>query len=545
MRTLEQALYDHELIVLRVLGEWMDLDLAAADKKSCVAALAEAFAGVNLQLEIQYLPPEEAAAFQALIDAHGRIPVATFAREHGDVRMMGPGALEREEPWYDPTSPAEALWYRGFIYRSFQDTNDGMVEFYYIPEEFLAQFPQEVKPKQKKAAAKAKPVAKAVEPPRFETAPRDAVDDVTTLLCLAQASPLPLDCYDTVRPYLRQRDSERFLLLLALAIQANLLRETELGFKPARPAAEWLKHDREKQLRSLATAWIKCRWNDLRHVPGLECEGSGWSNDSDAARLTLKSYLPEGNDWVRFDGLLNVVKENDPDFQRPDGDYDSWYIKETESGKFLRGFENWDRVEGALLRFMINGPLFWLGMVDIGLEAFRLTASGIAWHRGTKSPNNVKAAPLVVHNNGILEASNDTDRHTRFQASRIAHALPLENDGPYRYLLTPKSLALADEQGISGDRVAGFLQRAAGQTLPASIKRAIERWTQNGPEAKLQHAVVLRVRDADILEKLRANPKTRSFLGESLGDYAVLVKEGQWEEFRLATAQLGLFLDSF
>ena len=545
MRTLEQALYDHELIVLRVLGEWMDLDLASADKKSCVAALAEAFAGVNLKLEIQYLPPEEAAAFQALIDAGGRIPVAAYVREHGDIRMMGPGALEREEPWYDPTSPAEALWYRGFIYRNFQDTDDGMVEFFYIPEEFQAQFPQEKKPKKKKAAAKPKPVAKAVEPPRFETAPRDAVDDVTTLLCLAQETPLPLDCYDEVKDYLRQADSERFLLLLAVSIKANLLRETDLGFKPARPAAEWLKQDREQQLRSLATAWLKCRWNDLRHVPSIQCEGSGWSNDSEAARFTLKSYLPQSEDWARFDDLLKAVKDNAPDFQRPDGDYDSWYIKDVASGQFLRGFESWDKVEGALLHFMVSGPLFWLGMVDVGQEAFRLTESGLAWHKGTNKQDSSKPAPLVVNNNGVLEASNDTDRHTRFQASRVAVALPLENGGPYRYLLTPKSLARADEQGISGDRVTGFLQRAAGQALPVSIKRAIERWTQNGPEAKLQHAVVLRVKDADILEKLRANPKTRPYLGESLGDYAVLVKEGQWEEFRLATAQLGLFLDSF
>lgn len=444
MRTLEQALYDHELIVLHVLGEWMDLDLASADKKSCVAALAEAFAQVNLQLEIQYLPPEEAAAFQALINSAGRMPVAAFTREHGEVRLMGPGALEREEPWYDPVSPAEALWYRGFIYRNFHDTDDGMVEFYYIPEEFLAQFPQEVT--KKAEPARPKPMPKAVEPPRFVTAPRQAVDDLTTLLCLAQESPLPLDCFAQVCPFLRQQDEEHFTLLLALALDAKLLRETKLGFRPARPAADWLKRDREQQLQSLATTWLTCRWNDLHHVPALQCEGSGWSNDPDAARQLLKLSLPTTTDWVRFDGLIKAIKDSQPDFQRPGGDYDSWYIKEVESGQFLRGFDSWDKVEGRLLRFLVSGPLFWLGMVDVGKEAFRLTESGLAWHSGKGRKDSSKPVPLLVQTDGTVEADTDTDRHARFQASRIAQALPLDEDGPYRYLLTPKSLQRADEQ---------------------------------------------------------------------------------------------------
>ncbi|MCB0020279.1 MAG: hypothetical protein KDE09_20950, partial [Anaerolineales bacterium] len=379
MPTLEQALYDHELIVLRVLGEWMDLDLLAADKKSCVAALAEAFAGVNLELETQYLPPEEAAAFQALLAAGGRLPVATFSRDHGEVRLMGPGALEREEPWYDPVSPAEALWYRGFIYRNFQETGDGMVEFFYLPDEFLAQFPAK---KAAPAPAAVQPVTRVPEPVQYEAGLRDAVDDLTTLLCLAQNDPLPLACYDEVAPYLRRSDRDRFTLLLAIALDGHLLRETELGLRPARPAADWLKYNRDRQLFQLGRNWEVCRFNELRHTPGLQCEGSGWANDPRLARQTLKEYLPQHGDWVPLAELITAIKKNQPDFQRPDGDYDSWYIKELESGAFLRGFAHWDKVEGRLLEFLLRGPLHWLGLIDIGPEAFRLTAAGLAWQQG-------------------------------------------------------------------------------------------------------------------------------------------------------------------
>ncbi|MBK9056118.1 MAG: hypothetical protein IPL78_36045 [Chloroflexi bacterium] len=42
MGTLEQALLDHELIVLRVIGEWWELDLTGADKAKSAKALVKA-----------------------------------------------------------------------------------------------------------------------------------------------------------------------------------------------------------------------------------------------------------------------------------------------------------------------------------------------------------------------------------------------------------------------------------------------------------------------------------------------------------------------
>ncbi|MBK9056119.1 MAG: hypothetical protein IPL78_36050 [Chloroflexi bacterium] len=85
--------------------------------------------------------------------------MATFTREFGEVRQMGPAKMEREEPWYDPVSVAESLWYRGFLYRSFQESPEGLIEFYYLPDEFLEQFPQ---PK----AVPAPPAPPAVEKPQ-------------------------------------------------------------------------------------------------------------------------------------------------------------------------------------------------------------------------------------------------------------------------------------------------------------------------------------------------------------------------------------------
>ena len=54
--------------------------------------------------------------------------------------------------------------------------------------------------------------------------------------------------------------------------------------------------------------------------------------------------------------MIDAFKEAEPDFQRPTGDYDTWYIRRTDTQEFLKGFDQWDAVEGELLRFLC-GPL--------------------------------------------------------------------------------------------------------------------------------------------------------------------------------------------
>ncbi len=127
--------------------------------------------------------------------------------------------------------------------------------------------------------------------------------------------------------------------------------------------------------------------------------------------------------------------------------------------------------------------------------------------------------------------------------ARISEAEPVAAGQPYSYRLTPAALTMAQQQGIAADRILQFLEEASGRPLPVSVKRSVARWAERGVEGRLETAVILRVREAGILETLRANPKTRPFLGESLGDLAVMVRQDDWEALREATAQLGLLLD--
>lgn len=542
MRTLEQALFDHELITLRVIGEWWELDLTGADKVACVKALAATLAQLDMLAESSYLPPEEASALLALAAAGGQIPLGTFSRQHGEVRLMGPGRLEREEPWFDPVSAAEALWYRGFLYRAFDETSDGLVEFYYLPTELNAQFAAAIPAGDTPAEA---PTLEAVTPPdSYLASDLTAVDDLTTLLAFAQRRGLAPGRQAALAPYLLTHHPGRVELLVTLAVEMQHLRPGDDGLKPARPAVDWLQKGREAQLRDLAAAWRTSAWNDLCHTPGLACEGSGWANDPLAARQALLNHLPRNEQWYHLSELIALVKEADPDFQRPDGNYDTWYVRDLASEAFITGFSNWDLVEGRLLRYLVQGPLSWLGLVETGdAERFRLTPRALAWLADQPPAGAGVEVPPVVQPDASVLVPHNANRYQRFQVARICDARPVSLGKPYTYQLSPSSLAYAREQGINPDRVLQFLEKASGRPIPASTRRAVERWAENGREAQLQQVIILRVRDGDILDKLVANPKTRPYLGERLGDLAVTVLPNNWQELQNVAAQLGLLLD--
>jgi hypothetical protein len=546
MRSLEQALIEHELITLRVIGEWWELDLAGMEKNEAVDVLARALTRLDMQQELAFLPQEESAALQDLVSQGGRAAVAAFNRLYGEVRLMGPGRMEREEPWLDPISPLEALWYRGFLYRAFDDTAEGVLEFYYLPQELLDQFPSDNIEEDEQESA---PLLDPVEPPEGALSKGlvNSVDDLTTLLSAALQQFGEGKEKAAGNDFLLDQNPDRKSLLLNLAAEQGWLREEESGLKPTRSAVDWLKKGREAQLFELADAWSKSSWNDLCHTPGLICDGHNWQNDPILARTAVLDVLPQTDHWYSLADLVDLIRNTDPDFQRPDGSYDTWYVRDAQTNDYLSGFDSWDQVEGRLIRFLITGPMCWLGITIISGPAddalFRLSDLGLRWLGGEQPQDQEDKIPIVVHPDASILVAHNADRYLRFQVARIAELEIVDRRKTYAYRLTPASLTEAGDQGITIERLLRFLSQASGSSLPKSLQRAVERWSERGVEGRLESVVVLRVSDAEILQTLRNNPKTRDFIGEFLGDLAVTIKVGQWRQFRAACAQLGLFID--
>jgi hypothetical protein len=552
MYDIARALSDHDLPTLRIIGEWYEIDLTGLQKAACVTALAEALSQIDMPEEITYLPPEESTAFLALIEARGKIPVAKFERSHGTVRQMGPGRMEREEPWLDPVSPAEALWYRGFLYRGFDDSDESnLEEYYFLPDELKEHFPSDEVSEVSASGDARLPQLTFATPESFLAASDNLVDDVTALLAAAQNEPLVEDQLSRIAKCLLNDDPARLSLLYTLAWELELLRPTNQGAKPTRKVVDWLQLSREERARSLKDEWIRTSWSELFYTPGIECEAGSWDHDPQLARKILLDFLPRDSNWYRLSDLTYAIKEKEPDFQRPGSNYDTWYIRDKRSGEYLAGFRSWDHVEGNQLAYTMRRPFLWLGLVDLAYEGmgedtlFRLTPDAISWLSGEAAEPESISIPIVVRDDASIIVPFNANSYHRFQVARIANAERPVEGKPFEYQLTPSSLERARQQGIEPQRVLRFLKEASGRPVPASTSRAIERWGEFGTEGRLEKVVVLRVRDREILDKLRSNPKTQPFIAETLGELAVAIREGDKDHLRSAAAQLGLLLDEY
>lgn len=561
MRDLYHVLVDYDAVMLRAIAELWGVSLTARQSREMAAELARHLCQPGV-VERAWGDSLCRAGLEALVAAGGRLPAPQFDRRFGEVRPFGPGRLERERPWTAPANVAEALWYRGLIGRAFEPGPAGPQAFVFIPSDVLALLAQG----QRATASPSRtpPLGvKAAEPAAFTPAPTTLVDDLCTLLAYLQMTQVAADKQEGLAERHRQALARhlldatgaaegrgRFAFLWGLGLAAGLVVATGRHWKPEPERARaWLSAGREAQLAALAVAWRDApHWNDLWHVPSLRPEDTGWRNDPVLARraiLRLLAELSPGSSseeerpiWWDLTAFIAGVKAHEPDFQRPTGDYTSWYLRDAASGEYLKGFESWEAVEGALIAFLLQGPLHWLGLVDVAPGAFRFTPRGLRFLRGeAPGPDAEKTARLSVRADGTIDVPRNANRYQRFQTARIASWVTAGET--YRYRFTPASLARADKQGIRVEQVLSFLGRASGGRLPGALVQALRRWAQAGTQVRLRDMVVLQVTSAQVLEALRASPAVRPYLGEALGPLAVAVRRADWPRLEQAIRQLG------
>jgi hypothetical protein len=241
------------------------------------------------------------------------------------------------------------------------------------------------------------------------------------------------------------------------------------------------------------------------------------------------------------------IKAFDPDFQRPDGDYQSWYVRDVATGRYLSGFESWDEVEGRLIHFLITGPLFWLGAVALGTshddqqEVFRLTSAGRAWLDGTVPAELPRPARLVTHDDFTISAPLRTPLNDRYRLLRFTEPVMAgyRMGEPTRHRITRGSLARARQAGLTSDGMQQFLRRAGGSPLPARVAAGLTRWGQHVGSVRINRGAVLRVEDADTLAQLRSDPAVVPLLGDLISAQAVLVSEANLPKLLDILDQLG------
>jgi hypothetical protein len=537
MPDLSESLLGRDLGHLCIVAEFWGVELEAPDSRTALPLLVKAMLDPQLAKEVsEDLPGEVQAALQDLAQQGGRMLWTSFTRRYGEVREMGAGKRDREQPYLDPISAAEILWYYGLIARAFFDTAEGVEEFAYVPDDLLVCLSPHEAPKRialGRAAYKNEHLHEL-------SASDQILDHACTLLAALRSGVDDPGEYGFSSPACS---------MPALALQ-TLLTASGILDKDMQPVPEatrvFLEATRGEALAILNKSWLKDEsFNELRLMPGLSAEGS-WTNDPVQTRqivLWLVQDIPEGQ-WWSIDSFTAAVKQQQPDFQRRGGDYDTWFIRSLETGEFLRGFEHWDDIEGALLNFFVSGPLFWLGIVEIAAgqedgraSAFRRSAWAERLLAG-KAPQGLpeEGAKLIARSDAHIYVPRLAPRAVRYQVARFCDWVKEMTDG-YDYLLTPASLSRAKQQGLGVQHLLSLLRKST-EAIPPSLVKALERWEAHGSQARVEALSVLRLSSPDILQAIRSSRAAR-FLGEPLGPAAIAVKAGAEMKVLAILAEMG------
>jgi len=531
---------------LRIIAELWGLDIKIVDAHIAIPQIVLHLVDPDTFYEnIELLPNRAREALEDLAVNDGIMPWSQFIRRYGEVREMGPGRRDREKPYLDPISPSETLWYQGLIGRTFFDRSTGAREFAYIPRDLYALLPFS------QNTAPSTLGRKASRNESLHPLPtNDRILDHACTLLAALRTGLPDVGIASLSDQWAENSPSLFEVPLTIQTLQTILFTAGLLDKDGLPQSEavrtFLEASRGEALSQLVSSYLNSPdFNELYLIPDLQPEGA-WKNDPLQTRKEIFNFLsliPVGT-WWSLNEFIAGVREHHPDFQRPTGDYDSWFIRDIKTGKFLRGFEHWDKVEGALIRFTVTGLLYWLGIVDLAapsvnapIEAFRLSK----WSDALLKGNTPKGMPeetdtILVTSEARLRVPRLTPRVARYQVARFCR-WDGEDEEIYKYQITPESLQRARKQGLQTSHLLTILRRYTS-IIPPTIVKALERWEERGTEARIEHPYVLRLSSPDILKELRSSRAVR-FLGEPLGTTAIIVKPGAREKIIAILAEMG------
>ena len=564
MKSLRQSLIDYEIGLLQAIAGCRAITLTSIDKTEIIDQLVEAMLSpVAIAIALADLLPEQNDALQFLLASGGQTESARFTRQFGPIRLMGSARLKRERPWENPINPAEGLWYRGFIYKSFQISGQELV---YIPVDMVPLIPSNTPQEQSPETTQTVKIETTSEPSNIIDSGNRLRENFFNLLVYLQTHSVKLNNKTRLSPKESQKLASCLLppllpqtsetteldFLLHLGLRANLLSEVHGQLRPNRETTRsWLQSSAAQQALHLQNAWrADPTWNDLWHVPQLVPQPTGWENSPLRARSKILGYLENvpADQWLSLESFVTFIKQVDPDFQRPNGDYETWYIQDAQ-GKSLMGFKHWDQVEGALIRYMLTCVLPFLSAVNLGgpansPTAFRLTSSGQAFLAGRPEKIEPPKRPLYlrVDDKFQVRVPIQASLYDRFQLARFAELYQRESNRTM-YKITQASMSKALRNGVTHEQITAFLTRSTNNQIPLKVVESLRNWGTRYGTVKLENATLIRLQDGRLIAELQKDPTLGPLLGNVLGPTTILVPSKNVPDVRRALKELGYLTD--
>jgi hypothetical protein len=451
------------------------------------------------------LPKDAREALETLVACGGAMPAHRFLDRFGPLRPYRPWRTDcPTDMWRHPISPAERLWFLGFVFRCVSPEG----EVVSLPNELRSLVPV--------------PDLEILEP--VSTSPSAAYDlvlDITHLLAYLRAH--------AVRPlhgrWLAPRHLKRLESSLSSSDPTAATARSELQTGYVRlvhylAKVAGLVAPASRLLKPTPAAWA---WLDLSEAARLRRLWDGWRADLEKpgreVALWERFRLPGERPFVLtvFDVLTVLPSAGQVLIPALAERLDR---RCTGAGTLPSGedVETW-------FRRLIDGPLTWAGLVRLSDgHAIALTDLG-AWMLGQTQdpPPPPPTRPASVQ---------------RVEAGLIAIRLP---DPPARAPLRPLvELPLTPSERLSRhltrERFVASLSHGAGRAsvvqnlldltqdpLPHEVIDRLETWEQDAGRITLRQMTVMSAEDSDELTSLATQRTVRSCLNETLSPHHVAI----------------------
>ena len=355
-----------------------------------------------------------------------------------------------------------------------------------------------------------------------------------------------------------EADAPRLLFLRLLLMKLELIYERN-GAMFAAPAEDYFGLPLVERARRCYRLWLETPfWNELGYLPGVILRpGPGPLDPAHPEVLHARSMVMERVEeqslqtpgaWQSFSTFIARAKLYVPYllFPRQYGARAERYS--TGSNPYGWDFrlrhgwlthrEGWHQVEGGFIRAMLNGPLRWLGLVEVkeddNPDTFRILPhiSDII-NDDLLPPADVVWGRLVVQPNFELIVLAPVSEALLVNLDRFAERARLEQIAQYR--LTRASVTRAVQMGLRAETIQQQLEQAAGGSaaIPQNISYSLLEWERQARRIELWPRVtLLEVDEASLLDELFAGEQTRPLFGRRVAPLLAEVKTERVDELQ-------------
>ena len=534
MPSLKVFLHDHEPDMQHIiLTKWGREVPAVSTTKELETLCGRALQDGSILEIIQSLPVGARECLFMLINSGGKLPWSQFSRSYGDIRVMGAAKRERIHPEREPINISEVLWYSGLIGRAFFADKPEPREFVFVPDEIQDLF-MDYDQGREGMLGKEYSLPKGIE---IKKAHDYILDDICTILAGLRMG-LNIDQIEPMRSNFNPQ------VILPLLVSMKLY-QTKKGLNLDSVQLHLTKPRPEAYYDTLQ-AWLKSSSiHEILLMPNLVIEGEVKINSPIIRQRLIEMIdtIPP-NSWWDIEVFVRDVKANHPEFLRVAGEMDAWFVKNPLTDTVLNGFEHWENVEGAFIRFFIATILFNLGLCDLAIDRKSREIQGFRWsnakdflHKKPQTMDESTSWKFYALPQANLSISASAPRSLRYQIARFCDWKGMSR-GEYLYQVSPASLRKAGQQDLQVAQLTALLKKHLPQSTSPGLYTALRHFAEKDEFASIEAHTLLRMDDQKIIATI-LNSDLQKYVLEQLNPTTLVIDPKGIDHLQAKLTELG------